>query len=220
MPDNYGSESHEVNAPVHVEPYDTAWPERFATEAAVIGQTIGPWITGGIHHVGSTAVPGLAAKPVIDIMVGVADLELSRPCIELLKPLSYCYRPYRAEVMHWFCKPRPGHRTHHVHLVPTGSPRYLNVLAFRDYLRAHPDARADYEALKRELASRFPDDREAYTEGKTELIGKLTEAARVWATGWHGVLSKRDRPSGVIGSVLSSAAARADKASIRPQDHN
>ncbi|MEU9738876.1 GrpB family protein [Micromonospora chersina] len=84
------------------------------------------------------------------------DLDSSRPCIELLKPLDYCYWPYLAEVMHWFCKPRPSHRTHHLHLVPTGSPRYLNVLAFRDYLRAHPDARADYEALKRELAHPLP----------------------------------------------------------------
>ncbi|MGC4788523.1 GrpB family protein [Micromonospora sp. DT178] len=181
MSDSHGSEAHEANAPVHVKPYDAAGPERFAAEAGVIGQTIGPWITGGIHHVGSTAVPGLAAKPVIDIMVGVADLESSRPCIELLRPLNYCYWPYRAEVMHWFCKPRPSHRTHHLHLVPTGSPRYLNVLAFRDYLRARPDARADYEALKRELADRFPHDREAYTEGKTELIGKLTETARAWS---------------------------------------
>ncbi|MFC8618372.1 GrpB family protein [Micromonospora purpureochromogenes] len=181
MPDSR-SDSSDVNAPVHIEPYDVAWPERFVEEASVIGQTIDPWITGGIHHVGSTAVPGLAAKPVIDIMVGVADLESSRPCIELLEPLSYRYWPYLAEVMHWFCKPRPSHRTHHLHLVPTGSPRYVNVLAFRDYLRAHPDARADYEALKRDLADRYPNDREAYTEGKTDLIGKLTEAARAWAT--------------------------------------
>ncbi|MGR6321302.1 GrpB family protein [Micromonospora soli] len=181
MPDSHSSDSHEVNAPVHIEPHDADWAERFAEEASVINETIGAWITGGVHHVGSTAVPGLAAKPVIDIMVGVADLESSRPCIELLKPLSYCYWPYRAEVMHWFCKPRPSHRTHHLHLVPTGSPRYLNVLAFRDYLRTHPDARADYEALKRDLAGRYPNDREAYTEGKTDLIGKLTEEARAWA---------------------------------------
>ena len=182
MPDSHSGDSSDVNASVHIEPYSVAWLERFAAEAGVIGRTIGPWITGGIHHVGSTAVPGLAAKPVIDIMVGVADLQSSRRCVELLKPLNYCYWPYRAEVMHWFCKPRPSHRTHHLHLVPTGSPRYLNVLAFRDYLRAHPDARADYEALKRDLADRYPNDREAYTEGKTDLIGKLTEAAGAWAT--------------------------------------
>ncbi|MFG1872245.1 GrpB family protein [Micromonospora arborensis] len=86
-------------------------------------------------------------------------------------------------VMIWRRQPAAGGRilTDH-HLVPTGSPRYVNVLAFRDYLRAHPDARADYEALKRDLADRYPNDREAYTEGKTDLIGKLTEAAGAWAT--------------------------------------
>ncbi|MFG3579977.1 GrpB family protein [Micromonospora chersina] len=183
------SDSSDDNPPVRIEPYDDRWPGLFAEEAALISRTIGPWITGGIHHVGSTAVPGLAAKPVVDIMVGVADLESSRPCIERLRPLAYCYWPYRADVMHWFCKPRPSHRTHHLHLVPTGSPRYLDVLAFRDHLRARPDARADYEALKRDLAARHPNDREAYTEGKTDLIGQLTEAAR--ADG-RGPVRRRD----------------------------
>ena len=177
------SDLSDDNEAVHIEPYDDRWPERFAEEATLISGTIGPWITGGIHHVGSTAVPGLAAKPVIDIMVGVADLQSSRPCIERLQPLAYCYWPYRAEVMHWFCKPRPSHRTHHLHLVPADSPRYLDVLAFRDHLRARPDARADYEALKRDLAGRYPNDREAYTEGKTDLIRQLTEAARAYGRG-------------------------------------
>lgn len=193
MPDGHDNDSRAADAPIHIEPYDARWPERFAAEAHVIGQTVGPWITGGIHHVGSTAVPGLAAKPVIDIMVGVADLESSRPCIDLLTPLAYHYWPYRAEVMHWFCKPHPSHRTHHLHLVPTGSPRYLKVLAFRDYLRTHPNALADYEALKRNLAHRYPHDREAYTEGKTDLIGRLTDAARAWAVG-NGTGHRSDRP--------------------------
>lgn len=180
MSDN-DSGAREADAPIHLEPYDARWPERFVAEAHVITAAIGPWITGGIHHVGSTAVPQLAAKPVIDIMVGVADLESSLPCIELLEPVDYCYWPYRAEVMHWFCKPHPSHRTHHLHLVPAGSQHYLDTLAFRDYLRAHSNARSDYEALKRDLADRYPNDREAYTQGKAELIGKLTLAAREWA---------------------------------------
>jgi GrpB-like predicted nucleotidyltransferase (UPF0157 family) len=82
--------------------------------------------------------------------------------------------------MHWFCKPDPDRRTHHLHLVPTGSPRFNDVLAFRDYLRAHPDAASDYEALKRELALRHPDDREAYTDGKADLVRLLTADAHAW----------------------------------------
>jgi len=176
MPDGRISHPHLVDAAVHLEPYDATWPQRFADEAELIRQIIGSWISGGIHHIGSTAVPGLAAKPVIDIMVGVADLPSSRPCIELLKSVEYCYAPYRAEVMHWFCKPHPSQRTHHLHLVPTGSPRYIDVLAFRDYLRGHPEAVAEYEALKHELADSYRHDREAYTDGKTPLVEKLTAA--------------------------------------------
>jgi GrpB-like predicted nucleotidyltransferase (UPF0157 family) len=65
-------------------PYDAAWPANFASEASLLTQVLTPWITGGVHHVGSTAVPGLAAKPVIDIMIGVRDLDSTRPCIDLL----------------------------------------------------------------------------------------------------------------------------------------
>jgi len=166
---------------VRIELYDATWPARFASEATAITAVIGPWITGGIHHVGSTAVPGLAAKPVIDIMVGVADLASSRPCIDLLAGLDYCYAPYRAETMHWFCKPRPSNRTHHLHLVPTGSRRFVDVLAFRDYLRAHRCVATRYEALKRDLTACHGDDREVYTDGKSDLVGRLTEAARRWA---------------------------------------
>ncbi|MGW4426586.1 GrpB family protein [Streptosporangium sp. NPDC004631] len=172
--------SHEIDEQVHIEPYDSAWPIRFDAEAGAIAAVIGSWITGGIHHVGSTAVPHLAAKPVIDIMVGVADLESSRPCIDMLTALNYWYEPYRAEVMHWFCKPRPSRRTHHLHLVPAGSPRFIDVLAFRDYMRAHRDAAVEYERLKRKLAIRYVNDREAYTEGKAEMVTRLTEVARRW----------------------------------------
>ncbi|MBB5867152.1 GrpB-like predicted nucleotidyltransferase (UPF0157 family) [Allocatelliglobosispora scoriae] len=158
---------------ISVEEYDPSWPSRFDEEAAAIGALIGAWVTGGVHHVGSTAVPGLAAKPIIDIMAGVVDLESSRPCIELLGELSYLYAPYRTDVMHWFCKSSPESRTHHLHLVPTGSPRFAEVLAFRDRLRVDPAAAAQYEALKRDLAARYPEDREAYTDGKAELIQRL-----------------------------------------------
>jgi GrpB-like predicted nucleotidyltransferase (UPF0157 family) len=166
--------------PVRIVRYDVEWPARFAVEAEAIQTVIGPWITGGIHHVGSTAVPGLSAKPIIDIQVGVSNLDSSRPCIESLAGLDYLYAPYRADVMHWFCKPHPSRRTHHLHLVPAGSPRFVEVMAFRDYLRAHPDALADYEALKRDLAVRFGHDREAYTDGKSEFVARLTQAALAW----------------------------------------
>ena len=116
------------------------------------------------------AVPGLDAKPIIDILVGVEDLEGSRACFDPLAALDYLYAPYRSEEMHWFCKPDPRHRTHHLHLVPVGSRRYEEELAFRDRLRANPTLAAEYADLKRSLASRLRDDREGYTDAKAEFI--------------------------------------------------
>ncbi len=148
---------------------------RFEEERVALQEAIGPWATGGIHHVGSTAVPGLDAKAIIDILVGVEDLETSRACFAPLAELEYLPAPYLTEEMHWFCKPHPSRRTHHLHLVPTGSPRFVDELAFRDHLRGHPDAAAEYTALKRELAARFRDDREAYTDAKAEFIRRCLD---------------------------------------------
>jgi GrpB-like predicted nucleotidyltransferase (UPF0157 family) len=125
---------------------------------------------GGIHHVGSTAVAGLDAKPIIDILVGVESLEASRACFEPLEGLEYLYAPFLASEMHWFCKPHPSRRTHHLHLVPTGSTRYRDELAFRDLLRARSDLADEYAALKHQLAHRLKRDREAYTEAKSSFI--------------------------------------------------
>lgn len=168
---------------IHLRAYDPEWPGQFAAEAEVLQGVLGPHIVGGIHHVGSTAVPGLTAKPIIDIMIGVADLESARPCIDLLAASDYCYAPHRPDVMHWFCKPDPAHRTHHLHLVPTGSRRFTDVLAFRDYLRTHPAAVREYEALKRRLALQHAHDRDAYTDGKSAMVAAITADARRWRAG-------------------------------------
>jgi len=156
--------------PVRIVPYDPSWPGRFAAECEVLAEALGDVAVGGIHHVGSTAVPGLAGKPIIGILVGVADLESSRATFPVLSRLGYCYAPYRADEMHWFCKPHPSRRTHHLHLVPVGSQRYADELAFRDLLRAEPARAAAYEDLKRTLAARFEADRDAYTEAKGDFI--------------------------------------------------
>jgi GrpB-like predicted nucleotidyltransferase (UPF0157 family)/GNAT superfamily N-acetyltransferase len=158
--------------PISISPYDPGWPVLFERERTALEEMIGGWVTGGIHHVGSTAVPGLDAKPIVDILVGVADLETSRDCFEPLANLDYRYAPFLPEQMHWFCKPHPARRTHHLHLVPTGSERFAEELAFRDRLRADPRAAMDYAALKRQLAARFKEDREAYTNAKEGFIRK------------------------------------------------
>ncbi len=83
---------------------------------------------------------------------------------------DYLYAPYLTDAMHWFCKPDPARRIHHLHLVPAGSKRYREELAFRDLLRAHPEVAEEYTALKRSLADRFRYNREAYTNAKKEFI--------------------------------------------------
>jgi GrpB-like predicted nucleotidyltransferase (UPF0157 family)/GNAT superfamily N-acetyltransferase len=156
--------------PVRIVPYDPRWAERFERERLVLEAAIGPWLTGGIHHVGSTAVPGLNAKPIVDILAGVESLETSRACFEPLSEIDYLYAPYLPAEMHWFCKPHPSRRTYHLHLIPTQSSRYADELTFRDRLRVDRDLARDYLALKRDLATRFPDDRGAYTEAKADFI--------------------------------------------------
>jgi GrpB-like predicted nucleotidyltransferase (UPF0157 family) len=154
-------------------PYDPAWPSRFLEEEALLRKTIASFIVDGIAHIGSTAIPGMPAKPVIDVMVGVETLDASRPAIEILTDAGYCYFPYRGDVMHWFCKPSPQFRTHHLHLVPFESPLWKERLKFRDYLRSHPDAFNEYAALKQELAAKYRYDREAYTDQKGPFIQRI-----------------------------------------------
>ncbi|MGZ5597292.1 MAG: GrpB family protein [Usitatibacter sp.] len=159
-----------MEAPIEIEPYDDAWPGRFLAERALLAPLLRPWLRGPIEHIGSTAVPGLAAKPVIDIMAGVSDLDASRPALERLREIGYCYAPYRADAMHWLCKPSPRLRTHHLHLVPFESALWLERLAFRDLLAEDPGLARDYATLKYSLAGAHRHDREGYTDAKAPFI--------------------------------------------------
>lgn len=179
----------QAGEPIRVVAYDPRWPERFAAEAALLEEAIGPWVISGIHHIGSTAVPGLDAKPIIDILAGVRSLEQAKACFDPLAGLEYLYAPYLSDEMHWFCKPSPDRRTHHLHLVPIGSRRYRDELAFRNRLRANPQIAGDYAALKHSLAERFRDDREAYTEGKSDFVRTVLAAPDV--DGGSGVTDVR-----------------------------
>ncbi len=162
-----------AEAPVEIVDYDARWPESFRAEQRALEAVLKPWLAGAIEHVGSTAIAGMPAKPVIDIMAGVADLEASRPAIEAVSQLGYVYFPYRADIMHWFCKPSAAFRTHHLHLVPVGSRRWEECLAFRDAIRNDAALAKEYAALKMRLATEFRFDREAYTEGKTPFVRRV-----------------------------------------------
>ncbi len=160
-------------APVEIVVYDPLWPSKFETERALLQVVLAPWLTGPIEHVGSTAIPGIPAKPVIDIMAAVENLEASRPAISALVESGYVYFPYRPDIMHWFCKPSAAFRTHHLHLTPLSSERWDKCLAFRDAVRGDQSLAVEYAALKHRLAGEFKFDREAYTDGKAPFVERV-----------------------------------------------
>ena len=165
-----------ADAPVEIVASDPGWPAVYKRERALLQPLLAPWLSGGIHHVGSTAVPGLAAKPVVDIQVGVADLSRAREALPLLEGAGYLHwhddpEPWRL----WLLKPRPEYRTHHLHLVESDHPEFRAKLAFRNRLRADAEVRVAYAALKRELAVRYRDDRDAYTDAKSAFVLRVLE---------------------------------------------
>ncbi len=167
--------------PVLVVPYDPRWPALFEEERARVEAAIGPW-TLETEHVGSTAVRGLDAKPVIDIMVGVRSLEDSPVLVERLTGIGYEYVPEFEEdlpLRRYFRKAQRGRRTHQIHLVErTNAEWWDRHILLRDYLREHPETAREYAELKRNLAARLRDDRGAYTDAKTHFISAVVERAR------------------------------------------
>ena len=151
----------------------------FESERAAVQATLGILVTT-IEHMGSTAVPGLSSKPIIDLLVGVRSFAAARiQAIEPLRKLGYTYIP---EYESWlpnelfFRKGFPW--THHVHVMEPSNPRWERWLLFRDYLRANPEAADEYANMKRSLAAKFGDDIAAYRSGKHEFVERITEEAR------------------------------------------
>jgi GrpB-like predicted nucleotidyltransferase (UPF0157 family) len=166
--------------PVILVPYEEAWPSLFEEERARIEDAIGPWVEE-IEHIGSTAVPGLAAKPVIDIMVGVRGLEDSSALIGRLEAIGYEYVPEFEQQMpfrRYFRKLRGRRRTHQIHLVERSNAEWWDRhVLFRDHLRAHPEVAEGYARLKYEVSDRFREDRAAYTDAKTDFIAEVVRLA-------------------------------------------
>jgi GrpB-like predicted nucleotidyltransferase (UPF0157 family) len=167
---------NQINQSIEIIEYNASWPAQFSAERDILQTALAQWLVGDIEHIGSTAVPGLAAKQVIDIMAPVASLEGSRGAIVAAESVGYCYYPYKPNEMHWFCKPSPLIRTHHLHIVPLGSQTWVERLAFRDALRLNPALAQEYAALKRRLAQNFANDREAYTDAKAPFIQNAIRA--------------------------------------------
>lgn len=168
---------------VRIVDYDAEWPALAEAELRVIEEALGD-IAVRVEHVGSTAVPGLAAKAILDLQLSVAAIEPRDRYVEPLERLGYLFVPApEPPDYHLFAKPPERPRTHHVHVCAAGSEHELRHIAVRDFLRARPDEAARYEALKREVAARHPQDRLAYIDRKEAYVTALERRAVAWARG-------------------------------------
>ncbi len=161
---------------VKLAPYAAEWRRLFEQEKALLQAAVGPYVLD-IQHVGSTAIPGMTAKPIIDIGIAVTSFEEASVCIQPIEELGYEYRGEQGIARrHLFAKGNP--RTHHVHMLEIDSRDWENHVLFRDYLIQHPELAEEYAALKAELAGRYASDREAYLEGKAPFIERVLVMAR------------------------------------------
>ncbi len=171
---------------VEVVSYDPRWPARFEEEARRLGSVFGRNLVA-IHHVGSTAVPGLPAKPTLDLLPVVRDIRLVDDAAAAMLRLGYEARGGSGiSGRRYFVRELEGQRTHHVHVFEEGHPAVAEHLLFRDYLRAHPERARRYGALKVRLARRLAHDSRGYSEGKAPLVRELLQEALAWRPGSVG----------------------------------
>jgi GrpB-like predicted nucleotidyltransferase (UPF0157 family) len=160
---------------VRLAPYTPRWAELYAEEAARIRALLGDELLE-IEHIGSTAIAGMEAKPILDIGAAVRSFEAGSRCVGPLERLGYRYMgEYGIPGRHYFVKGSP--RTHHLHMVAIDSEEWRINLVFRDALRASPELAERYRDLKRRLAAEFENDRVGYTEGKAEFIRSVLRRA-------------------------------------------
>lgn len=156
--------------------YDPLWPTLYQEERERLADVLGSLVSS-VEHIGSTSVVGLSAKPIIDILAPVDDLGPANSYIPLLERLGYTFFPVLGNAdRHTFGKGSP--HTHHIHIVQRGGEEHIRPIVFRDYLRAHPETAQEYAALKRALAARFHNNRQAYNAAKTDFIRRIETQAR------------------------------------------
>ena len=167
--------------------YAETWPDKFRTIGRALRSELGN-VALRIDHIGSTAVPGLDAKPVIDIQVSVATFEPLSDFRDPLERAGYVYRADNPELTKRYFREQPGSERTHIHVRRAGSFSEQFALLFRDYLRAHDQRAAEYARLKHDLASRYgaPDQRYQYVEAKGPFIWETMRLADEWAqsAGW------------------------------------
>ncbi len=171
---------------VEVVPYRPDWPEQFEAEANALTRIFGDQLQS-IHHFGSTSIPGVSAKPIIDILVIVRDINAVDAMNPQLAELGYsAVGEYGIPGRRFFYKGTYDTRTHHLHVYENGNPHIMRHLVFRDYMRSHPIPARNYARLKEELARQFPDDMDSYIQGKNAFVKEHEKQALEW---WE----KKDR---------------------------
>jgi GrpB-like predicted nucleotidyltransferase (UPF0157 family) len=163
------------NQPLVIEKYNPEWPELYEKEKEKITKQLGDHLVA-IEHIGSTAIPGLSAKPVIDIVVAIIPQEESGHCLKLLEELNY---EYVDKPEQWYLRKSTGLTTgFHLHMVVGKDSSYwIRALAIKKYLLSHPEAQIEYKKLKEKLFKHYKDDRLKYREGKSEFMKKMAEVA-------------------------------------------
>lgn len=173
-----------MSYPIVIVDYDPRWPGLYRREEHHILEALGDEALA-IEHIGSTAVPGLGGKPIIDMMLGISGLEEARKCLEPLRRIGYVdVTPQLGNPEWYYCLAKGPHTdpylntTYHLHLVKFKSDHWRSHLLFRDFLRTHPEVAREYYDLKRRLADKYRFDRGAYTEGKTAFIEAIVARDR------------------------------------------
>ncbi|WP_027343537.1 GrpB family protein [Hamadaea tsunoensis] len=164
--------------PIVIVPYDPAWPELFAREAARVTGALRPWLVGDVEHIGSTAVPGLPAKPIVDMLARVRAFEPAAEARAALAGIGWVAAPEPGDAdrrKYSYCFPSVEHRTHHLHVVERFSPDWPTWIIFRDRLRQDPEATAAYARIKQELAAADAEDRPRYRAGKAPFIRSVID---------------------------------------------
>jgi GrpB-like predicted nucleotidyltransferase (UPF0157 family) len=182
----------QLKEPVFIEPYNENWPKLYREFRSQIVNQIGSLIQR-IDHIGSTAVTGLAAKPIIDIQISVSDLDNIEEVASGLSEIGFEFRKDNPDLTKRYFRERPGMKRTHIHVRQSGSWSEQFNLLFRDYLREHELARSEYSKVKYQLANLYRDQREKYVEGKTEVIWDIMLKANKWSqdVGWKPSRSDR-----------------------------
>ena len=170
--------------PIVIVPYDPAWATSFDVQRDRVQGALGDLLTGRSSTSGAPRCRGCAAKPIVDMVAVVENIDDAQPAIARLESVAWVHTPEPTDALDRslsFCTPSIAHRTHHLHVVEDASDGWRGWLAFRDHLRAHPDVAMEYSVLKADLATRHganPNERDAYRGGKADFIVSVTKRAR------------------------------------------